>query len=166
MGKLKLSPGTWVERELFQSPAFLSLSGFAPQLLIHILGKRQFSRIGRKGKEKRFCTNCDSLNITYTEYQKLGISQPRLTRALNQLLEKGFITVDGISLTVVKRNTTSFWVSIVDFTRQHTNLGNRQIGDRVNIEVDIIAKYVEQLSQPSGDGLTIGFLGEHGFIKN
>jgi riboflavin synthase len=106
------------------------------------------------------------VNAIYREGGALIIRFEVISDIMRYIVEKGFIAVDGISLTVVKRNATSFWVSIVDFTRQHTNLGNRQIGDRVNIEVDIIAKYVEQLSQPSSDGLTISFLGEHGFIKN
>lgn len=106
------------------------------------------------------------VNTIYEEGDALIIRFEIVSNIIRYIVEKGFITVDGISLTVVKRSATSFWVSIVDFTRQHTNLKNRQIGDRVNIEVDIIAKYVEQLSQPSNDGLTISFLGEHGFIKN
>ncbi len=90
--KYKLSPGTWIEREMFESRAFLSLKGFAPQLLILILAKRQFETHGRNGKEKRICTNCDKINITYTEFKnKYGITQPRLTRAKDELLSKGFI---------------------------------------------------------------------------
>jgi hypothetical protein len=92
--KYKLSPGTWIEREMFESGAFLSLKGFAPQLLILILAKRQFETHGRKGKEKRICTNRDKLNITYTEFKnKHGITQPRLTRSIDELLSKGFIKI-------------------------------------------------------------------------
>jgi len=88
----KLPPGTWIEREMFESKAYLSLSGFAPQLLTLILGKRQFIKVGRKGKEKRVCINCDKINITYVEFKnRYGISQPRLTRAKKDLLAKGFI---------------------------------------------------------------------------
>jgi riboflavin synthase len=79
------------------------------------------------------------------------------------IVEKGFITVDGISLTVVEGDRGSFQVSIVDFTRQHTNLGDRRVGDIVNLEVDIIAKYVAQFTQRRGQGITIDFLKEHGF---
>ena len=78
---------------MFESKAFLSLTGFAPQLLILILSKRQFVNHGRKGKQKKVCINCDSINITYTELKnKYGITQPRLTRAKDQLLEKGFLS--------------------------------------------------------------------------
>jgi riboflavin synthase len=79
------------------------------------------------------------------------------------IVEKGFIAVDGISLTVVERDSSSFQVSIVDFTRQHTNLGERRVGDMVNLEVDIMAKYVAQFTQPRSQGITADFLKEHGF---
>lgn len=79
------------------------------------------------------------------------------------VVEKGFIAVDGVSLTVVTKDTISFEVSIVDYTRQHTNLGDRQVGDMVNLEVDIIAKYVEQF-QARHAGITPEFLEQHGFL--
>ena len=79
------------------------------------------------------------------------------------IVPKGFIAVDGISLTVTNRDSTSFRVSIVDYTRQHTTLGEKQPGDVVNLEVDIIAKYVEQLGQNQSTGITAAFLQEHGF---
>ena len=77
---------------------------------------------------------------------------------------KGFIAIDGVSLTITDKDTSSFRVSIVDYTRQHTTLGNKVAGDLVNLEVDIIAKYVEQLSQPQSTGITAEFLAEHGFL--
>jgi len=80
------------------------------------------------------------------------------------IVEKGFVAVDGISLTIVTKDTSSFQVSVVDYTGEHTTLGSRQVGDMVNLEVDIIAKYVEQLSQVHSPGITIDFLEEHGFI--
>ena len=80
------------------------------------------------------------------------------------IVEKGFIAVDGVSLTVVTKDASSFQVSVVDFTRKHTTLGSRRVGDQVNLEVDIIAKYVEQLSQPRRSGITVSFLQEHGFL--
>ena len=83
---------------------------------------------------------------------------------MRYVVEQGFITVDGVSLTVVAKDASSFQVSVVDFTRQHTTLGSRRVGDRVNLEVDIIAKYVEQLSQPGRSGITVSFLQEHGFL--
>ncbi|GAJ00893.1 unnamed protein product, partial [marine sediment metagenome] len=83
---------------------------------------------------------------------------------MRYIVEKGFVAVDGVSLTVMTKDTSSFWVSVVDYTRTHTTLGDRQVGDMVNLEVDIIAKYVEQLSQPHLTGITTNFLQEHGFL--
>jgi riboflavin synthase len=85
-------------------------------------------------------------------------------RLMPYIVEKGFIAVDGISLTVVSRENNSFQVSIVGYTREHTTLGNRGVGDVVNLEVDIIAKYVEQLNKPHSGGITMDFLEEHGFL--
>ncbi|MBM2825926.1 MAG: ribE [Dehalococcoidales bacterium] len=83
---------------------------------------------------------------------------------MRYVVEKGFIAVDGLSLTVVARDTSSFQVSLVTYTRQNTTLGGRQVGDLVNLEVDIIAKYVERLDQARRGGVTADFLQEHGFL--
>ena len=61
------------------------------------------------------------------------------------VVEKGSITVDGVSLTVVSVDDRSFSVSLIPVTLTHTILGSRRVGDRVNIEVDVLAKYVERL---------------------
>ncbi len=66
------------------------------------------------------------------------------------LVEKGFIAVDGISLTVVKRGATYFSVSLIPFTLDNTAFREKRVGDQVNLEVDILAKYVESLLK-SGD---------------
>ena len=84
---------------------------------------------------------------------------------MRYIVKKGFVAVDGISLTVVDFDATSFLVSVVDYTIKHTNLGSRRVGDLVNIEVDIMAKYAERLSQPRQTGITIDFLQEHGFLS-
>ena len=83
---------------------------------------------------------------------------------MGYLVEKGFIAVDGVSLTIVTKDSSSFGVSVVDYTREHTTLGSRRVGDVVNLEVDIIAKYVKQLSQTYRSDITIDFLQEHGFV--
>jgi riboflavin synthase len=83
---------------------------------------------------------------------------------MHYIVAKGFIAVDGVSLTVVTKDTSSFQVSVVGYTWRHTVLGDRQVGDLVNLEVDIIAKYVEQLSQPRSGSITTEFLQEHGFF--
>ena len=66
-------------------------------------------------------------------------------RLMPYIVEKGFISVDGASLTVVKKGASSFSIAVIPYTLEHTVLGERQKGDRVNLEVDILAKYVESL---------------------
>ena len=83
---------------------------------------------------------------------------------MRYIVEKGFIAVDGVSLTVIAKDTGSFQVSVVSFTRQATTLTDRRVGGLVNLEVDIIAKYVEQLNQARSTGVTVDFLQEHGFL--
>jgi len=61
------------------------------------------------------------------------------------LVDKGSITVDGVSLTVVEAGDDRFTVSLIPETLARTTLGDRQPGERVNLEVDVIAKYVERL---------------------
>ena len=64
---------------------------------------------------------------------------------MRYIVEKGFVAVDGISLTVVKRSASSFLLSVIPYTLQYTNLRVKVVGDRVNLEADIVAKYVESL---------------------
>ncbi len=66
---------------------------------------------------------------------------------LRYVVQKGFITVDGTSLTVVNCDASSFTVTIIPFTRDNTVFSGYKPGDTVNIETDIIAKYVERLAQ-------------------
>ena len=66
-------------------------------------------------------------------------------RLMPYIVEKGFVAVDGISLTVVKRGSSSFTLSVIPYTRQYTNLRVKAVGDQVNLEADIVAKYVESL---------------------
>jgi riboflavin synthase len=73
---------------------------------------------------------------------------PELAR---YLVDKGSITVDGVSLTVVEARADGFTVSLIPETLARTTLGSRQVGDRVNLEVDILAKHVEKLLQHRKD---------------
>lgn len=82
---------------------------------------------------------------------------------MRYVVEKGFIAVDGVSLTVAGRDAATFRVSVVDFTRRHTTLDSKRAGDTVNLEIDIIAKYVERLGQTRRQGVTIELLEKHGF---
>lgn len=61
------------------------------------------------------------------------------------IVAKGSVALDGISLTVADRNSESFTVAIIPSTFEHTTLSSKTVGDAVNVEIDIVAKYVEQL---------------------
>ena len=87
---------------------------------------------------------------------------------MRYIVEKGSIAIDGISLTVARISTDSFSVSIIPHTAHVTTLGKRRIGDSVNLENDIIGKYVEKfltpaVSQPSQSTMTRNWLLQHGF---
>lgn len=69
-------------------------------------------------------------------------TQPEL---LNQVVEKGSITVDGVSLTVASVDDAGFRVALIPHTLDVTTLGHLQPGDKVNIETDVLAKYVEKM---------------------
>lgn len=72
----------------------------------------------------------------------IALPEPGMTR---YLVDKGSITVDGVSLTVVEAGDDAFTVSLIPETLARTTLGSRQPGDRVNLEVDVLAKHVEKL---------------------
>jgi riboflavin synthase len=61
------------------------------------------------------------------------------------LVEKGSVAVDGVSLTVAALGPDTFTVALIPYTLEHTTLGGARPGDRVNLEADVIAKYVERL---------------------
>ena len=87
---------------------------------------------------------------------------------LRYIVEKGSITIDGISLTVAAVEQDRFSVSLIPHTAQVTILGEKGPGDTVNLETDIIGKYVEKLLQPAPEptgsrGVTLEFLAENGF---
>jgi len=69
---------------------------------------------------------------------------------LRYLVEKGSVAVDGISLTVASLRPSGFTVALIPYTLEHTNLADARAGDRVNLEVDVIAKYVERLLAARG----------------
>ncbi len=79
------------------------------------------------------------------------------------VVEKGFVAVDGTSLTVTERDAASFSVSIIPLTQLLTVLLDKQPGDTVNLETDIIGKYVAARLGGQSGGLTAAFLRENGF---
>ncbi len=93
---------------------------------------------------------------------------------LRYIIEKGSITLDGISLTVAKVTNSNFSVSIIPHTRVQTNLASKKVGDVLNLENDLVGKYVEWLmlqpiaasqEQPEqkSSGITKEFLSHYGF---
>ena len=84
-------------------------------------------------------------------------------RLLPYIAGKGFIAVDGVSLTVVEVDDFSLSVSLVAYTTEHTILGDKSPGSTVNVEVDVIARYLERLSEKAGQGLTLDLLEKYGF---
>ena len=85
---------------------------------------------------------------------------------LRYIVEKGSVALDGTSLTVVKVDDESFEVSVIPHTYRETTIGKKKPGDLLNIECDILAKYVEKLAgQEKEKGrITPEFLAEHGFL--
>jgi len=79
------------------------------------------------------------------------------------IVNKGFIGVDGVSLTIADIYDFSFAVSLVAYTMEHTTLGKKRPGDVVNLEADILAKYVESLKEQKRQSLNFEFLREYGF---
>ena len=84
---------------------------------------------------------------------------------LHYVIEKGSVAVDGVSLTVAYVDETVFKVSVIPHTQEETTLTTKRIGEIVNLENDLIGKYVEKLMQPGNirNGLTLDFLQAHGF---
>lgn len=96
-------------------------------------------------------------------------AEPALLRFV---VEKGSIAIDGISLTVAAVDERSFQVSLIPHTRAVTNLRDKRVGDPVNLETDLIGKYVEKFvrggatdpdAETPSSGLTMDFLLENGF---
>ena len=93
---------------------------------------------------------------------------------MRYIIEKGSITIDGISLTVARVDRESFAVSVIPHTQKVTILGERRVGDLVNLENDMIGKYVEKLCRPAeasaadagqeSGSLSMEFLSQCGFL--
>jgi riboflavin synthase len=88
---------------------------------------------------------------------------PNLTR---YIAAKGSICIDGTSLTVNEVSGSRFGVNLIPHTVEHTTFADRKAGDAVNLEVDVVARYVERLlGAGGGNGIDEDFLREHGFAR-
>ena len=107
--------------------------------------------------------------IDHTDYIEIWVkAQDDLAK---YIAHKGSITVDGASLTVNKVDGARFMLWIIPHTVKETVIGTYKAGTRVNLEVDLIARYLERLllcekaAQPSSSKITEAFLAEHGYLK-
>ena len=102
------------------------------------------------------------MDVTSEESARImRVSAP--AKLMPYIVDKGVIAVDGVSLTIADLDDFSFVVSLVGYTMENTTLGKKRPGDVVNLEVDIIAKYVESLKEQRRQSLSIEFLREYGF---
>lgn len=108
------------------------------------------------------------------EFWLIGIKTP--PRILKYCVEKGSIAVDGISLTINQVTPDGFEIGIIPHTLKNTTLSGKKPKDQVNLEVDIMGKYVEKfvlaMAGKGADGtgnaddkIDLGFLAKHGFLK-
>ena len=119
----KLQEGDMINLELPATPKTF-LSGHIVQGHIDVVAK--ISNVKRQGNSYGITIN---VPVNLTRY----------------IVPKGSITVNGISLTVITASKTSFTVSIIPYTWNHTTFSTLRVNDTVNIEVDVLAKYVERL---------------------
>lgn len=95
----------------------------------------------------------------------LGNSTFELPKALiKYVVYKGSITIDGVSLTVAKEDGNSFSIAIIPHTLENTTLKNLNPGDLVNIETDILGRYIEKFLSTKHNNITEDFLKENGFL--
>ena len=113
----------------------------------HIDGTGTISNILREG---------DSIRITIEVPREIGSS----------IVKKGSVAIDGISLTVNEQSDNTFSVNIIPYTASRTTILEKNLRDKINIETDIIGKYVDSfLAKREGKGIDLDFLSRHGFIK-
>ncbi|BFT29754.1 riboflavin synthase [Alteromonas sp. D210916BOD_24] len=107
--------------------------------------------------------------IKHAEYIEFWVKAPQ--EIAKYIAHKGSITVDGISLTVNEVNGAEFMLWIIPHTLKETIMGNYKVGTAVNLEVDVIARYLERLmlgdkaAEPAKKGIDMAFLAENGFLK-
>ncbi len=99
--------------------------------------------------------NADARSIRFSVEIPAGLQ--------HYVASKGSVTVDGVSLTVNGVDGNSFDVNVIPHTAEVTIMGGYAVGTRVNVEVDLVARYIERLLAQGRDGLTQDFLEEHGY---
>ena len=93
----------------------------------------------------------------------IGVSAPR--EFTKYLVPKGSVAVDGVSLTLTEVDDAGFRVSLIPHTLEVTTLGARSVGDKVNLEADMIGKHIYQYTGTRGNGVTLDLLRRTGFTE-
>ncbi len=113
----------------------------------HVDGVGLIERVGKAG---------DSMALTLSIPSELA----------RYVVRKGSIALDGVSLTVNDQHDTTFTVNIIPYTAANTTIGLKVQGDSINIETDILGRYVEKfVTAGKGSGIDLDFLYTHGYIK-
>ena len=94
--------------------------------------------------------------------KKLWFKPP--VELMRYIVEKGFVCLDGISLTVADCRQDAFSVALIPYTLKNSSMGSKKTGDKVNIETDIFARYVEKLTGRKSS-VTLNLLEDHGFMQ-
>jgi riboflavin synthase len=93
----------------------------------------------------------------------------RIPKSISRyVVQKGSIAIDGISLTVNEYGREEISLTLIPYTLEKTSLINKKVGDEVNVETDILGKYVEKMLDREGEkpkGIDLSFLKEHGFLE-
>jgi riboflavin synthase len=104
-----------------------------------------------------------AMSITSEESSYIvRIAAPR--EVMSYIAKKGFVAVDGVSLTVVELDSLSFFITLVPYTFEKTTFHVRRPGDAVNLEVDVLARYLDRLRQREEQELSLEQLVENGFL--
>jgi riboflavin synthase len=138
------SPGDEVNLER----AMRADSRFGGHMVLgHVDGIGRISAVGRSG---------DSI--------RLEVEVP--PEIVRYVVRKGSVAIDGTSLTVNDQHDRSFTLNIIPFSSSRTTIGSKNPGDRVNIETDVVARYVEKfVGTEEKQGVDLDFLYKHGYIK-
>ena len=86
-----------------------------------------------------------ALRDTRSESDAIVVTYDAPSDLLRHMIVKGPVCIDGVSLTIIDKDDAGFAVSLVQYTQEHTNLLDKQPGDAVNLETDILARYVDEL---------------------
>ncbi|MGA3172961.1 MAG: riboflavin synthase [Syntrophorhabdales bacterium] len=128
--------------------ALLGDSRFGGHIVMgHVDGVGRITSVGREGDSIR-------LEIETTE----AVSR--------YIVKKGSVAIDGISLTVNEQRDNRFTLNVIPYSAAKTTIGSKNLGDQVNVETDILGRYVEKFVTGSEKGgVDIDFLYRHGYIK-